>query len=248
MHVWCRTNSKGYMYVFDERAKNVLDISKSERSRHLLHTKPEEHHTARTVVIFMEPSQRKVSTSTNVQGTPRENMRLELREQFWDWSHWGTQKSYNKPGDCTPGQPFYENYVIFYYLSHHRRWSLGTQPWIYFLQTFLASLNPFLERKILHPQKWSNGEMKIWRENKSPTVILVAVPFRSCQSLPSCCPAHTLLPRSPDGLMLLCEFSPLLFLDPRFGREARAEERGDRGVERQGEGWGKTGRVAMMPR
>lgn len=46
-----------------------------------VHTKPEEHHTARTVVIFMEPSQRKVSTSTNVQGTPRENLRLELREQ-----------------------------------------------------------------------------------------------------------------------------------------------------------------------
>ena len=48
--------------------------------------------------------------------------------------------------------------------------------------------------------------------------------------------------------MLLCEFSSPLFLDPRFGREMRAEERGDRGVEKQGKGWGKTGRAAMMPR
>lgn len=38
-----------------------------------------------------------------------------------------------------------------------------------------------------------------------------------------CCPAHTVLLRSPDSLMLLCEFSSLLFLDPAWAE--RVEER-----------------------
>lgn len=62
--------------------------------------------------------------------------------------------------------------------------------------------------------------------------------------LPLCCPAHTVLLRSPDSLMLLCEFSSLLFLDPALVE--RREGRG--GIERKGDGWGKTGRLTKMPR
>ncbi|XP_056252938.1 folliculin-interacting protein 1 isoform X1 [Seriola aureovittata] len=42
--------------------------------------------------------------------------------------------------------------------------------------------------------------------------------------------------------MLLCEFSSPLFLDP-----ALAERGEKRGIEREKEGWGKTGKLAMMP-
>lgn len=48
--------------------------------------------------------------------------------------------------------------------------------------------------------------------------------------LPLYCPAHTVLLRSPDSLMLLCEFSSPLFLDPLWLREERREERG---IERE---------------
>lgn len=102
--------------------------------------------------------------------------------------------------------------------------------------------------KILHRPKVAQWRNKDLTQEQIHAVVVIAVLFRSRQSLPSCCPAHTLLPRSPDSLMLLCEFSSPLFLDPRFGRETRGEGRGDRRVDRQGEGWGRTGRVAMMPR
>ena len=43
--------------------------------------------------------------------------------------------------------------------------------------------------------------------------------------LPLYCPAHTVLLRSPDSLMLLCEFSSPLFLDPLWLREERRGEK-----------------------
>lgn len=46
--------------------------------------------------------------------------------------------------------------------------------------------------------------------------------------LPLHCPAHTVLLRSPDSLMLLCEFSSTLFLDPALAEreeKRRSEKR-----------------------
>lgn len=96
-----------------------------------------------------------------------------------------------------------------YYFSYQRWLSLGTQPWIYFLQIYLASLKPFFfkdffakaECKILHPQKWSNGEIKTWHENKSP----LSFSLPCLLGVASRCP-HAVRHRhcSPDHLTVSC--------------------------------------------
>lgn len=76
-----------------------------------------------------------------------------------------------------------------------------------------------------------------------PTVTLLSQRFLAVSSpsplllLPLCCPAQTVLLRSPDSLMLLCEFSSPLFLDPALA-ERRGVERREWNRER-GRGLGK---------
>lgn len=58
---------------------------------------------------------------------------------------------------------------------------------------------------------------------------------------------QSVLLKSPDSLMLLCEFSSPLFLDPALAE--RGEERREGNREREWErGLGKTGKPATMPR
>lgn len=72
------------------------------------------------------------------------------------------------------------------------------------------------------------ARLKSDAETNPPTVTLflaVSSPG-SPLLLPLHCPAHTVLLRSPDSLMLLCEFSSPLFLDPALAeREERKRER-----------------------
>lgn len=77
------------------------------------------------------------------------------------------QKSYNKLGISTAGQPLIGSLKIIF---KHATWYLFSTNILGFFKPFFSPKDLFVkaECKILHPQKWSNGEIKYWHKNKSP--------------------------------------------------------------------------------